>query len=218
MHMIAGTLSWQYSRRAVRISVSTIRLLRCPIISRQTRRLRSEREKALSNRAQSRVPQKKATSKKPPKEVLPSRQAGESSDNAELAAGETPFTISTKKTAINPKMTVQVPDAVRDLAAKTIDQAEKAFGMFFDAAKKSLASIPSPGAEISKQALSFTEQNIKAALDHARKLTQATDLQQAMQIQSEPPTATFDVGPSASCDSNYAQSYRSRLAHHRHDI
>jgi hypothetical protein len=33
--------------------------------------------------------------------------------------------------------------------------------------------------------LSFTEQNIKAAFDHARKLAQATDLQQAMQIQSE---------------------------------
>ncbi len=82
-------------------------------------------------------------------------------------------------------MTVQVPDAVRDLAAKTIDHAEKAFGMFFDAAKKALASVPSPGAEISKQALSFTEQNIKAALDLARKLAQATDLQQAMQIQSE---------------------------------
>jgi len=45
----------------------------------------------------------------------------------------------------------------------------------FDAASKSVASIPSPGAEVSKQALSFTEQNIKAALDHARKLAQATD-------------------------------------------
>jgi phasin len=83
------------------------------------------------------------------------------------------------------KVMVQVPDAVRDLAAKTIDQAEKAFGMFFDAASKSLASIPRPGTEISIQALSFTEQNIKAAFDHARKLAQATDLQQAMQIQSE---------------------------------
>jgi phasin len=128
---------------------------------------------------------KKATRKNSPKEVLPSRQAREPSDNAELAAGETPLTSPMKKTAIDLKMTVQVPDAVRDLAAKTIDHAEKAFGMFFDAAKKALASVPSPGAEISKQALSFTEQNIKAALDHARKLAQATDLQQAMQIQSE---------------------------------
>jgi phasin len=84
---------------------------------------------------------------------------------------------------IEPKL--EVPTELRDLAEKTIDQAEKAFGMFFDAANKSVASIPSPGTEISKQALSFTEQNVKAAFEHARKLVHATDLQQAMQIQSE---------------------------------
>ena len=48
-----------------------------------------------------------------------------------------------------------------------------------------MASVPNPGAEISKQALSFTEQNMKAAFDHARKLVHATDLQEAMRIQSE---------------------------------
>jgi phasin len=48
-----------------------------------------------------------------------------------------------------------------------------------------MASVPTPGTEISRQALLFTEQNIKAALEHARKLVHATDLQQAMQIQSE---------------------------------
>src|ERR1700730_811468 len=80
---------------------------------------------------------------------------------------------------------LEVPAELREMAEKTIDQAEKAFGMFFDAAGKSIASIPSPGTEISKQALSFTEQNLKAAFDHARKLVHATDLQEAMQIQSE---------------------------------
>jgi phasin len=86
-------------------------------------------------------------------------------------------------TMIEPKL--EVPAELRDLAEKTIDQAEKAFGMFFDAANKSIASVPSPGTEMSKQALSLTEQNMKAAFDHARKLVHATDLQQAMQIQSE---------------------------------
>jgi phasin len=84
---------------------------------------------------------------------------------------------------IEPKL--EVPAELREMAEKTIDQAEKAFGMFFDAAGKSMASIPSPGTEISKQALSFTEQNMKAAFDHARKLVHATDLQEAMRIQSE---------------------------------
>ncbi len=84
---------------------------------------------------------------------------------------------------IEPKL--EVPAELRDLAEKTIDQAEKAFGMFFDAAAKSMATMPSPGTEISKQALSFTEQNMKAAFEHARKLVHATDLQEAMRIQSE---------------------------------
>jgi phasin len=80
---------------------------------------------------------------------------------------------------------LEVPTELRDLAEKTIDHAEKAFGMFFDAANKSMASIPNPATEVSKQALSFTEQNMKAAFDHARKLVHATDLQEAMKIQSE---------------------------------
>jgi phasin len=84
---------------------------------------------------------------------------------------------------IEPKL--EVPAELRDLAEKTIDQAEKAFGMFFDAAAKSMSTMPNPGSEISKQALNFTEQNMKAAFEHARKLVHATDLQEAMRIQSE---------------------------------
>jgi phasin len=84
---------------------------------------------------------------------------------------------------IEPKL--EVPAELRDLAEKTIDQAEKAFGMFFDAAAKSMASVPNPGSEISKQALTFTEQNMRAAFEHARKLVHATDLQEALRIQSE---------------------------------
>jgi len=84
---------------------------------------------------------------------------------------------------IEPKL--EVPADLRELAEKTIDQAERAFGMFFEAASKSMASIPGAGAEISKHALSFTEQNMKAAFEHARKLVYATDFQEAMRIQSE---------------------------------
>ena len=71
------------------------------------------------------------------------------------------------------------------MAIYIIDQAEKAFGMFFDAAGRSVASVPGPGSEMSKQALNFTEQNMKAAFEHARKLVHATDLQEALRIQSE---------------------------------
>lgn len=71
------------------------------------------------------------------------------------------------------------------MAEKTMEQAEKAFDMFLDAAKKSVDSIPHPTAAISKKALSLTEQNIKVAFDHARKVVQTTDLQEAMKLQSD---------------------------------
>ena len=57
--------------------------------------------------------------------------------------------------------------------------------MFFEAASKSMTSVPGGGTEISKQALAFTEQNMRAAFEHARKLVHATDLQEAMRIQSD---------------------------------
>jgi phasin len=84
---------------------------------------------------------------------------------------------------IEPKL--EVPAELRELAERTIEQAEKAFGMFFDAASKSMSSVPGAGSEISKQALTYTEQNMKAAFEHARKLVHATDLQEAMRIQSD---------------------------------
>jgi phasin len=84
---------------------------------------------------------------------------------------------------IEPKL--EVPAELRDLADKTIEQAEKAFAMFFEAATKSMNSVPGGGTEISRQALTFTEQNMRAAFEHARKLVHATDLQQAMQLQSD---------------------------------
>jgi phasin len=79
----------------------------------------------------------------------------------------------------------EVPAEVRNMAEKAIEQAEKAFSMFLDAANKSLAAIPLPTTEMSKKALSFTEQNMTAAFDHAKKVVQTTDLQEAMRIQSE---------------------------------
>ena len=78
----------------------------------------------------------------------------------------------------------EVPAELRNLAERTVEQAEKAFDMFFEAANKSMA-FTHPGSEISKKVLSLTEQNMRFAFETARKLAQATDLQEAMQIQSE---------------------------------
>lgn len=83
----------------------------------------------------------------------------------------------------NPMMTV--PPQVLEMAERTVDQAEKAFDAFLQAASKSVEMTPAPAGEISRKTLSMTEQNMKAAFDHARKLLQAKDLQQFMHLQSE---------------------------------
>jgi phasin len=80
---------------------------------------------------------------------------------------------------------IEVPVELRALAEKSIDQAEQAFSLFFAAANRSLRAMPNPATQISTQALWFSERNMKAAFDHARRLVQTTDSQQAMQLQSE---------------------------------
>jgi hypothetical protein len=62
---------------------------------------------------------------------------------------------------MDPNMTIKVPDAVREMGAKAVEQTEKAFDTFLSAANQSVAAIPSPAADISKKTLAFTEQNIR---------------------------------------------------------
>ena len=52
---------------------------------------------------------------------------------------------------IEPKMGMEVPAQVREFAEKSVDQAEKAFDAFIDAANKSASMIPNPTTETSKK-------------------------------------------------------------------
>jgi hypothetical protein len=74
---------------------------------------------------------------------------------------------------------LEVPTEIRELVGKTIDQTERAFSFFFDAANASMVS------DAAKTALSAAQQNVKAAFDHARKLAHAKDLQEMMTLQAE---------------------------------
>jgi len=80
---------------------------------------------------------------------------------------------------------LEIPSELRNMAERTMEQSEKAFDMFFQAANKSMAPFSHPGTEVSKKALSIAEQNMRSAFDHARKLARAADFQEVMQIQSE---------------------------------
>jgi phasin len=86
---------------------------------------------------------------------------------------------------MDPNMTMQVPVQVREFAEKSMDQAEKAMSSFMDAASRSVAMVPAPMNDVAKQALAITDKNLKASFEHARKLMQAKDISEVMQLQSE---------------------------------
>jgi phasin len=97
----------------------------------------------------------------------------------------TPLLNSTEEAAMDPKTMMQVPNEVRELAEKSVEQAEKAFEAFMSAASKSVAMVPSPATEMSKNTMTLAEKNMKAAFDHARKLIHAKDVQEVMQLQAD---------------------------------
>jgi phasin len=86
---------------------------------------------------------------------------------------------------MDPKLTMEVPQQVREFAEKSVDQAEKAISSFMESASKSVAVVPGPMTDVAKQALAITEANLKASFDHAHKLMQAKDINEVMQLQSE---------------------------------
>jgi phasin len=86
----------------------------------------------------------------------------------------------------------KIPDDIRDLTAKSVEEARKAFDTFIQAAHKATAqmegtanALQSSAKEASAKALSFTEANVKAAFDHAQKLVQSKDPQEMLAHQTE---------------------------------
>src|ERR1700730_6260867 len=90
------------------------------------------------------------------------------------------------------KIPYEIPAEIRDLTAKSVEDARKAVESFIEAAHKATAqaggttkALQSTAKDVSAKALSFTEANLKAAIDHAQKLIQANDPQEILAHQSE---------------------------------
>ena len=78
----------------------------------------------------------------------------------------------------------EVPAELRELAERTIDHAEKAFGLLFDAARRSTtASMGS--AALSEQVLAFSEESLKTSFEHARKVASTASIEDVATAQSE---------------------------------
>ncbi len=86
----------------------------------------------------------------------------------------------------------EIPAEMRDFAEKSVAQARKAFEGFMGAAQKAASTVDSTthvaqtqAKDISSKAVSYAEQNITAAFDHAERLTRAKDVQEVMSLQAE---------------------------------
>ena len=94
--------------------------------------------------------------------------------------------------AMNQGVKYEIPTEMRDFAEKSVEQARKAFDGFLSAAQKAMdslegstSSMQANAVDATRRTLSFAEQNISAAFEHAQKLVRAKDLQEAFQLQSD---------------------------------
>ena len=86
----------------------------------------------------------------------------------------------------------EIPSEMRDFAEKSVEQARKAVDSFMGAAQRavdtlegSANSMQASATEATRKSLSYAEQNLTAAFEHAQRLVRARDVQEAMQLQSE---------------------------------
>ncbi|MGA2793300.1 MAG: phasin [Roseiarcus sp.] len=86
----------------------------------------------------------------------------------------------------------EIPNELRELADRSVEQARKAFEDFVTAAQKAAGTVEGAAHEaqssakhVGAQILGFTEQNVNAVFDLAQKLAQVKDPQEAITLQSE---------------------------------
>lgn len=94
--------------------------------------------------------------------------------------------------ANSPNPSYEIPAEMRDFAEKSVEQARKAVDSFLSAARRTADTLESSAntaqasaKDVTRKTLSYAEQNLSAAFDHAQRLVRAKDVQEAIQLQSE---------------------------------
>jgi phasin len=84
----------------------------------------------------------------------------------------------------------EVPEAVRQLAEKNVEQARGAYDQFMEMARKAQETINQSSVvaaesarEVQSKALGFAEQNMEAGFQFFAELSKARDLKEYMEIQ-----------------------------------
>jgi phasin len=85
-----------------------------------------------------------------------------------------------------------IPDQMRDVADRSVEQARKAIGQYLDATHEAVAkaegsakSVRDGAAEVSRQALAYVEENVAASFDFAHRLVQARTVEEIAALQKE---------------------------------
>jgi phasin len=86
----------------------------------------------------------------------------------------------------------EIPEKMREMADRSVDQAKKAFDQFLDATQKAVAtaegsakSVREGAADVNRQALAFIEDNLTASFDFAHRLVQARTVEEMAALQQE---------------------------------
>lgn len=86
----------------------------------------------------------------------------------------------------------EIPEKMREMADRSVDQAKKAFDQFLDATQKAVAtaegsakSLRDGAADVNRQALAFIEDNLTASFDFAHRLVQARTVEEMAALQQE---------------------------------
>jgi len=90
------------------------------------------------------------------------------------------------------KKPFEIPDTMRQMAERNVDQARNAYDQFVDAAHKaqsvieqSSGAMASGASEVQTLTLKFAEQNMAASFAFASALANAGDLQEALALQQK---------------------------------
>jgi phasin len=86
----------------------------------------------------------------------------------------------------------EIPASVREIAAKSVEQAKDAYNRFVDATRQAQdiaarsAEVFTTGArEMNERALQYAEANVQAGFEAANRLVKAKDIKEALDIQSQ---------------------------------
>ena len=89
------------------------------------------------------------------------------------------------------KPQMEIPEQVREMAERNVEQARSAYSQFMDMARqiqdlmsKSSGAMTESVAQIQAQALRFAEENVEAGFEFASELARARDLKEYLEIQS----------------------------------